>query len=181
MPLFTMVDLETMGNGPDAAICSIGAVKFDPDGSPDDDKEFYAHVNLQSAQDNGGSIDAATVMWWMAQSEPARSAIVKPHYAVHINVALFDFDVFYAGSQGVWAAPSVFDIPILESAFKRNYVNVPWKIGEIHCWSTVRRMLKIPKAPNPDAHHALADARAQVVAFRQGWHMLKKASHLLSP
>lgn len=160
MPIYTMVDLETMGSGPDAAICSIGAIKFDPDGSPDDDKEFYRHVDLR--------------MWWMAQSGPARSAIIKPHDASHINGALFDFDVFYAGSQGVWAAPSVFDIPILENAFKRNEYDIPWKVGEIHCWSTVRKLLKISKAPNPNAHHALADARAQVVEFRQGWHMLKK-------
>lgn len=185
MPLFTMVDLETMGNGPDAAICSISAVKFDPDGSPNDDKVFYRHVSLASSQQC--RIDAATVMWWLKQQEHARQALLNPADEDDIHSALFSFDYFYRGlfgdalaSQGVWAAPSVFDIPILESAFKRSGVNVPWTVGEIHCWSTVRKLLKIPKSPNPEAHHALADARAQVVAFRQGWHMLK-ASHLLCP
>lgn len=66
MPTFTMVDLETMGNCTDAAICSIGAVKFDPDTDSSTDTEFYAHINLQSAQDDGGRIDAVTVLWWMA-------------------------------------------------------------------------------------------------------------------
>ena len=183
MPLFVMVDLETMGNGPDAAICSIGAVKFDPDGSPDDDKEFYAHVDLQSSQQCGGSIDAATVMWWLGQSAQATTAITRQDDAVPIGLALLNFGLFYGVSDGVWAAPAVFDIPILESAMRRmqpdrHSSTVPWTIRQIHCWSTVRRLLKIPKAPNTEAHHALADARAQVVAFRQGWHKLKKANLL---
>jgi exodeoxyribonuclease VIII len=114
-----MVDLETMGNGPDAAICSIGAVKFDPDSSPNDDKEFYAHVNLQSAQDNGGSIDAATVMWWLAQSAQVTAAIIRQDDADHIGLALLNFIEFYGNSDGVWAAPATFDIPILESAMRR--------------------------------------------------------------
>ena len=192
MPTFTMVDLETMGNGTDAAICSIGAVKFDPDVDSSTDTEFYAHVNLQSAQDFGGKIEAATVLWWMAQSAQATAAITRQDDAVHIHDALLRFATFYQGSDGIWAAPSTFDIPILQSAFKRmGITDAPWnfrqvrtaqvRAAQIHCWSTVRKLLKIPKAPNADEHHALADARAQVVAFRQGWHMLKKANHLLSP
>ena len=187
MPTFTMVDLETMGNGTDAAICSIGAVKFDPDTDSSTDTEFYSHINLQSAQDFGGKIDAATVLWWMAQSERARAALTEKS-ADHIGAALLDFIKFYEGSDGVWAAPATFDIPILESAMRRMQADrhsvvcrVPWNFRQVHCWSTVRRLLNIPKAPNAEKHHALADARAQVVAFRQGWHMMLKASHLLSP
>lgn len=180
MPTFTMVDLETMGNGTDAAICSIGAVKFDPAAHPSTDAEFYAHVNLQSAQGDGGKIDAETVLWWMAQSAQATAAITRQDDAVHIHDALLRFETFYQGSDGIWAAPSTFDIPILQSAFKRmGLTDAPWNFRQIHCWSTVRRLLKIPKAPNAEEHHALADARAQVIAFRQGWHALKKASHLL--
>lgn len=180
MPIFTMVDLETMGNGTDAAICSIGAVKFDPDNTSRPDAEFYAHVNLQSSQDDGGKIEAATVLWWMAQSAQATAAITRQDDAVHIHDALLRFATFYQGSDGIWAAPSTFDIPILQSAFKRMSTDAPWDFRQVHCWSTVRRLLNIPKVPNAEKHHALADARAQVVAFRQGWHMLK-ASHLLSP
>lgn len=181
MPTFTMVDLEMMGNGTDAAICSIGAVKFDPDTDSSTDAEFYAHVNLQSAQDNGGRIDAATVLWWMAQSAQATAAITRQDDAVHIHDALIRFAAFYQGSDGIWAAPAVFDVPILERAFKRMGTHAPWNFRQVHCWSTVRRLLNIPKAPNAEKHHALADARAQVVAFRQGWHMLKKAIPPLSP
>jgi hypothetical protein len=135
----------------------------------------------------GGSIDAATVMWWLAQSAQVTAAIIRQDDADHIGLALLNFIEFYGNSDGVWAAPATFDIPILESAMRRMQPDrrsavcrIPWTHREIHCWSTVRKLLKIPKAPNPEAHHALADARAQVVAFRQGWHMLK-ASHLLCP
>ena len=86
--LYTMVDLETMGNGPDAAICSIGAIRFNPDAHPSTDAEFYTHVDLQSAQGDGGQIDAATVLWWMAQSAHATAAITRQDDAVHIHDAL---------------------------------------------------------------------------------------------
>ena len=172
--LYTMVDLETMGNGTDAAICSIGAIKFDPDADSSTDAEFYSHVNLQSSQDNGGRIDAETVLWWLNQSAQATEAITRQDDIVDIRDALWGFREFYLGSDGIWAAPATFDIPILESAYRRCNSPVPWNFRQVNCWSTVRKLLKIPKTPNINAHHALADARAQVAAFRQGWSKIKE-------
>jgi exodeoxyribonuclease VIII len=59
-----MVDLETMGNGPAAAIVAIGAVEFDPD-TGQLGREFYREVDLEDSAFRGGVIDASTVLWWM--------------------------------------------------------------------------------------------------------------------
>ncbi|MBK0004878.1 3'-5' exonuclease, partial [Erwinia sp. S38] len=42
-----MIDLETMGNKPNAAIVSIGAVFFEPD-SGEIGNTFYSNVQLES-------------------------------------------------------------------------------------------------------------------------------------
>jgi hypothetical protein len=68
-----MIDLETMGNKPNAPIVSIGAVFFDP--STGELGGFYRVVSLKSSVDGGAIPDPETIMWWMQQSEEARMAI----------------------------------------------------------------------------------------------------------
>lgn len=69
-----MIDLETMGNKPNAPIVSIGAVFFEPS-TGELGEEFYRVVSLKSSMDGGAVPDPDTIMWWMQQSEEARSAI----------------------------------------------------------------------------------------------------------
>lgn len=57
--LDVMLDLETMGNGPRAAIVAIGAVEFDPKTRTVGDR-FYQTVDLATAVKMGGEIDAST-------------------------------------------------------------------------------------------------------------------------
>ena len=52
-----MLDLETMGNGPHAAIIAIGAVKFDTQAQEIGEK-FYTVIDLESAVAHGGVMDA---------------------------------------------------------------------------------------------------------------------------
>ena len=58
-----MLDLETMGKCPDAAIIAIGAVEFDVK-TPQIGEKFYALVNLESAVLSGrgdGRVNGAVV------------------------------------------------------------------------------------------------------------------------
>ncbi|EIC2136778.1 3'-5' exoribonuclease, partial [Citrobacter freundii] len=70
-----MVDMETMGNSPDAPIVSIGAVFFDPS-TGNTGAEFYRVVSLESSMSFGMKPDASTIQWWLKQSSEARSAIL---------------------------------------------------------------------------------------------------------
>ncbi|EGQ0035136.1 exonuclease, partial [Escherichia albertii] len=67
-----MIDLETMGKNPDAAVISIGAIFFDPQ-TGDMGPEFSKTVDLETA---GGVIDRDTIKWWLKQSREAQSAIL---------------------------------------------------------------------------------------------------------
>ncbi len=65
-----MLDLETMGNTPTSAIIAIGAVRFDKKIKG----KFYGVIDLESCLEDGLTVDASTIMWWMQQSDAARKA-----------------------------------------------------------------------------------------------------------
>jgi len=83
-----MLDLETMGNGPRAAIVAIGAVEFDPETGTVGER-FYQAVDLATAVSMGGEMDASTVLWWMQQGDEARAAFAKG--GAHLSKALHEF------------------------------------------------------------------------------------------
>lgn len=69
-----MIDLETMGNKPNAPIVSIGAVFFEPE-TGEIGPELYTAVDLKSEVALGAAPDADTILWWLTQSSEARAAI----------------------------------------------------------------------------------------------------------
>jgi len=86
--LDVMLDLETMGTGPNAAIVAIGAVEFDLQTGTVGER-FYRVADLESSVECGGVIDASTVMWWLKQSDEARAALGAP--SENIAVVLRQF------------------------------------------------------------------------------------------
>ena len=157
-----MLDLETMGNGPNAAITAIGAVKFDPDKGEIVDT-FYLKVNLESSVKCGGVIDTSTIVWWLGQNEEARAEMQKK--GEHINLSLDRFRMWLGdnGQTRIWGNGAAFDNVILTSAYKNSGLTVPWDFWNDRCYRTVKAMFKqTPTVEKPTvAHNALADAEAQ--------------------
>ena len=117
--LDVMLDLETIGNGPRAAIVAIGAVEFDPKTRTVGDR-FYQTDDLATAVKMGGEMDASTELWWLKQSDAARAEFAKD--GAHIEQALLDFKtwMFYRGAPEllcVWGNGAAFDNVILSSAY----------------------------------------------------------------
>ena len=159
-----MVDLETMGNGPEAAIVSIGAVMFNKDcGSVG--KTFYLVVDLASSINHGGKVTASTIMWWLQQNQTAREALYL-HGSASLPDALLAFKGFldeFGGDVRVWGNGAGFDNVILESAYRNCGIDVPWEFYNNRCHRTYVK--ERPAIPRPDMgvkHHALDDAMAQV-------------------
>lgn len=159
-----MLDLETLGQGPEAAIVAIGAVFFDlQDGTFGE--PFYRVVDLASAMAEGGKVDAATIMWWMGQPEEARAIFNLP--AVPIDQALLDFASFLEGTADpravqVWGNGSDFDNVILASAYRRSGLEVPWAFWNNRCYRTVKNLNPGRKLIRQGTHHnALDDAVSQ--------------------
>jgi len=159
-----MLDLETMGNGPQAAIIAIGAVEFDIPSQQIGDK-FYAVVDLESAVALGGVMDTSTVLWWMKQSDAARAAFDRE--GEHLAVVLQQFSEWMAGrapidAVQVWGNGAAFDNVILASAYRRHGAQQPWQFWNDRCYRTVKALYPDVKMSRSGTHHnAVDDAESQ--------------------
>ena len=158
-----MLDLETMGRGPNAAITAVGAVYFDPT-TGKLGETFYSTVELESSVAGGGQMDASTVLWWMQQSADARSMYAAA--GEHINVVLLRFAEFCKHGDDafpkVWGNGAPFDNVILRSAYGRAGITCPWEFWNDRCYRTMRAMLPQVDVERSGTHHnALDDATTQ--------------------
>lgn len=171
------IDIETMGKAPDSAILSIGAVEFNDGGVV---AGFSTVINLQSCMQAGLKIYADTTVWWMQQSEQARSAILDcgSDDAPSLGTALVELSKFMLGDyQGwggeplndiaVWGNGSDFDNATLQVAFDRVGLKTPWCFWNNRDLRTLRDAVSMvtgedaPRHKPEVAHDAYHDAVAQ--------------------
>lgn len=162
--MHVMIDLETMSRRPDAAICAIGAVLFDP-AAPGDGlraEPFYRAGLLADAVRQGGHMEVDTVLWWMQQDDAARAEICAGGGS--LLGALMDLChwMFTHGVTDVWGNGADFDLTILAGTYRRASIKLPWEYKQQRCLRERRRghpELKVPGVgDNRPKHHALHDA-----------------------
>lgn len=173
MTSHVMIDLETMGIGNDAAIVSIGAVKFNPMGFGVDDA-FYVGVSLASSAAFGLKLDADTVMWWLDKDRDiARRALLTSDF-VDLPTALEGFSMWFGEkSLPTWGNGATFDNVVMRNAFKKVGLECPWSYRDDRCFRTFKNLaVGIDPPDNPMLHQALNDATAQAL------HMQAIVKHL---
>ncbi|EOM2857256.1 3'-5' exoribonuclease, partial [Escherichia coli] len=121
-----MIDLETMGTGPDAQIASIGAVFFDPQ-TGEMGPVFNKTIDMKTG---GGTVNISTIEWWLQQSSEARTAILTDK--IPMDDALLQFREFIDENSGeffvqVWGNGSNFDNVILRRSYERQEIPCPWR------------------------------------------------------
>lgn len=172
MTTHVMLDLETMGLGPTAAIVAIGAVQFGltEEGAEWLGPSFYRVVKLTSSTEAGGTMDASTALWWLRQADEARAALLDLQ-ADDLAHALSDFQFWMAGLSSssaqphpcVWGNGAAFDNVILRGAFERLGMAPPWSHWDDRCFRTMKR--EHPQIGPPQRqgvhHNALDDAMHQ--------------------
>lgn len=133
MTMHIMIDLETLGTRPDAAIIQLGAVLFEPKsgGKILNNKAFNQYILVQ---DGSGSIDHSTLCFWLTEKSALKMGTALSTEARHLAEVLGAFiqwpeqelDLSWEAIEGVWAKPDVFDLPVLKSAFNRVGRDAPW-------------------------------------------------------
>lgn len=160
-----MVDIETLATTADAAVVSIGAVKFDLTSDQFDDKAFYSVISMESNMDWDRHIDADTMRWWMDQSPEARNIFAPSTPKTGLVEALEDFAAWYGDpNQCIWSNGANFDEPILAHAFYHCRVPLPWKFWNVRCMRTYKNLpgAKDIVLPREGTHHnAMDDALHQ--------------------
>ncbi|EEZ0933388.1 exonuclease [Escherichia coli] len=173
-----MIDIETMGKNPNAAIISIGAIFFDPQ-TGDMGPEFSKTIDLDTA---GGVIDRDVIKWWLKQSREAQSAIMTDE--IPLDDALLQLREFIDENSGeffvqVWGNGANFDNTILRRSYERQGIPCPWRYYNDR---DVRTIVELGKAIDFDArtaipfegerHNALDDARYQAKYVSAIWQKL---------
>lgn len=159
-----MLDIETLGNGSNAVILSIGAVAFDETGVKEN--SFYRVVDAKTCTDVGMVMDVSTVMWWMKQSDAARKAFEHEPSPLRAVLGVFSVWMNDLGTDVcVWGNGATFDNVILSNAYKACDMNRPWSYRNDRCYRTLKAMYPWIKAQQTTgvAHNALDDARYQAL------------------
>lgn len=152
-----MLDLETMGNGTNAAIIAIGAARFDAEKITD---EFYTVIDLASSISAGLEMDASTVLWWMKQSDDARKQFERD--GVQLNDALKQFADWIGADAEVWGNGAAFDNAILSNAYRKCGIEQPWKFWNNRCYQTVKNLHQDVEMKRMGVYHrAVDDAKSQ--------------------
>lgn len=161
-----MLDIETLGTKPGCVVLSVGAVAFDRK-TGRIASEFYKIIDPKDSQKNGLTCDAGTVVWWMAQSDEARTAISGGGGESLLSAA--DSFATWFKSQGdvgaIWAQGMDFDMPIWGHAMEAVGVPRPWAFWACRDTRTAYDLYGFnPKSiiRSGDYHNALDDARHQV-------------------
>ena len=173
--MHVMIDLETMSTQPDAAVCSIGAVLFDPElpGEGIRPETFYRRGLLSSSVLHGGQMEPETVLWWMQRDDAARAELwAEPSSLVRALTDLRDWMQPHNVTD-VWGNGADFDLVILSGAYLRARLTRPWTYHQQRCLRERRqahRRLKLP-GDGEAQHHALHDA---VWGARMAVHILRE-------
>lgn len=164
-----MLDLETLGTGPRAAIVAIGACEFDPHGTGIG-ITFYRRVSLASAMAHG-DVDPDTLLWWMKQSDDARASTFGGESS-RLDAALTEFNGFAPRyTEGLWGNGATFDNVVIRSGFKAVGLDPAWSFRADKCYRTVINLLPEDKRPPfvraGTAHNALDDAITQALYLQR--------------
>jgi len=158
-----MIDLETMGTNANAAILSIGAVRFGTDSIID---EYYQTIDLESCIEWGLEMDASTVKWWLKQSKKAQRALAANTKT--LDEVLNSLSAWLGKKATVWGNGSDFDNVILANAYKTIEQKQPWPYYNNRCYRTLKELHPHIKIERQGTHHnALDDATTQAQHLMQ--------------
>lgn len=157
-----MIDIETLGTEPGCVVLSVGAVRFDRDGSgDDDDDQFYRSVDRDSCEAVGLTVDEDTLSWWLDQDPLIRRILDGGQ---PLDDVLDDLARFVGDAEEVWAHSPKFDALILESAYEAIDSLPPWEYYQLRDARTVDKLPVDVKSGRDDDlvnHNALDDAIEQ--------------------
>lgn len=155
-----IVDLETLSTQHNAALLSIGAVRFDGDGIYD---MFYCNVDPLDCIQKGACTDERTMNWWKTQPEAIQKVLINDQQPLEKALAKFQEWFQKIPNSFIWGHGPTFDCSILEDNFKLCGQRSIWPYNKERCARTILQFdsgnkLKPERPDKHPAHHALFDA-----------------------
>ena len=159
-----MIDIETIGTGPDACILTIAMQTFDPFADGWYDNHYYARIDTESQPDR--NIEDGTLAWWASQSPLVREEAFAEENRIPLKQALEEMHPMIWNSNFVWANGPTFDMNIIEHAYKSYDINLPWKYYKVRDARTVYSLYPDLER-GPASHHALDDCQQQILKLQK--------------
>jgi len=158
-----MIDIETIGTGPDACILTIAMQTFDPFARGWYDRHYYARIDIESQPDR--NIEESTLQWWASQPAESREEAFSEQGRIPLKQALEEMHPIIWNSDFLWANGPTFDMNIIEHAYKSYAMSLPWKFYRVRDARTVYSLY--PDLPKPPvSHHALDDCQQQILKLQ---------------
>lgn len=144
--LHCMIDLETLGTAPDAAIMQIGAVAFEPWIGGEIQREHGFNRFLKMDESNG-TFDHGTLIFWLQENYACGMGNQLRSSSVPVTQALTELIQWptrmamsgWWDFECVWANSPDFDLAILRSAYRRHlgHSEPPWHYRASRCCRTL--------------------------------------------
>lgn len=169
MTTHAMIDLETLGTGPDCVVLTIGGVKFNPNAVSSPREEFYYRFEVDEQLDKGRTTLESTLEWWGKQEESVREEALGDGNRTPVLEVLQALNKWCVGANTIWCQGPAFDIVILENLFRQYNHHIPWPFWKIKDSRTLFGIM--PKDPRKAidfaAHNALEDCKVQAICVQK--------------
>ncbi len=160
-----MIDIETFGNSPQAALIEIGACKFDPEaGTVGEAREWKVRWNDATRY---GHADGETIVWWLGQTDATVELLLRGDRKP-IAWVLHDFGEWLPADAFVWGKGPCFDMSIIAHAYEAvKGHRPPWRFRNERCVRTVMDLAGMKDCTQTrrygTAHSGRDDAVSQAV------------------
>ena len=121
------------------------------------------------------NIDNDTLEWWKKQNKQARYEALENTDRIKINDALLQLKNFIKNANYIWAKSPNFDCIILENAFKKCDIEVPWKFWILRDCRTIYDIGKISLNSfiKETIHDSLIDCYNQILCLQKAFKKIK--------
>lgn len=165
-----MLDIETFGTKPNAAVISAAAVSFNPH-TGEILSEWKGLFNPDDQVDS--HIDFGTVRWWMRQSKEASAHFLDPKKLPQSIDTLNSLNA-WAGPANKdiawWGNSPSFDQIIMEHLYDSFGIKYPWSVFNFLDVRTIKFLLPdLPPKPE-GTHDPLVDCRYQISIIHKFYH-----------
>lgn len=159
-----MLDMETFGTAKDSCIIQLSAVQFNHDFHVLN--TFNDVISPQSCIDAGLTLDLDTIMWWMTQSEEAKTQVVLQKQRSELKDSLKRFKQWLPKDTQVWGNGASFDLAILDTAYRKCGMTKPWAHWNERCYRTINALIPKDDPGRPAfegvKHNAVHDCLHQI-------------------
>lgn len=157
-----MIDIETLGTQPGAAIISIAATRFDALARNDNAIDLEILIDADDCLNNWNmDYDPVTIEWWEKQAPEVRYTAFEKGPRVTLVQALEQLTLFTSGASRLWCQGMNFDPPLLEAAYTVCKLPRPWQYWQWRDSRTLLSFVSTVPAKGKGAHDALYDVKWQ--------------------